>query len=68
MLYDSLLKVDWMRIIGIDSKVIFPQPQFHVSLENPSLDMSIKYWNKAFEIDPIHIVSKVIYGFGRGGR
>lgn len=67
-MYASLQSVPWGQLLGVEDGPHYPPPLFKIQLTHPDLDLSVTHWNSTLEVGPIRIRSRVVKGYGRGGR
>ena len=61
--------MDWAKELSLDQGPRLYSPEFRLNLKEFPSNSEVHYWSNIFRLPiPITIESKVIHGFGRGGK
>jgi len=65
---ESIQEVDWDRL-GVLNTIKWPETSYYLKLDSKPTNEEYHVWKNIVQLDqPIELTSKIVHGFGRGGK
>jgi riboflavin kinase len=70
-IYEALENIEWNKVgnFGVLKTIEYPKPSFYLQLETKPVNMEYQIWKNVSKLEkPIELMSRIVHGFGRGGK